>query len=187
MIISRIVGRNDGAREKERRGKTRSTSTDFLLTCYFLVRFTPTMDVGRRQEEKEGRKEGMEEVGMENRDLTPWPSHGCDILPYLVPCSPTLVEFTWKGNPSFLYLLTRVVRVLVTRREHRRATTSPRRLSCSPGIPHSRANHRVDRANQTFAFRLSSYEKMLRNGRVSRRVNSIDPIFLSVVDCLLDI
>lgn len=63
MIISRIVGRNDGAREKERRGKTRSTSTDFLLTCYFLVRFTPTMDVGRRQEEKEGRKEGRDGGG----------------------------------------------------------------------------------------------------------------------------
>lgn len=123
----------------------------------------------RRQEEKEGRKEGRDGGAMGGGDGEPRPYtlavHGCDILPYLVSCSPTLVEFTWKGNPSFLYLLTRVVRVLVTRREHRRATTSPRCLSCSPGIP-TRANHPdiawIGPRNFRSRFvRLSSYEKLL--------------------------
>lgn len=48
------------AREKAE-SKTRSTSTDLLLTCYLLVRFTPTMDAdGWKQTAArgEGRKEG---------------------------------------------------------------------------------------------------------------------------------
>lgn len=148
------------------------------------MRFTPTMDVdGWKQTAArgEGRKEGRkgwrsEEVGMENRDLTPWPSHGCDILPYLVPCSPTLVEFTWKGNPSFLYLLTRVVRVLVTRREHWRATTSPRCLSCSPGIPDSckSSRHRVNRIT-------SAATKLSRFVRLSSSVGSYEKMLLGCI------
>lgn len=189
MIISRIVGRNDGAREKERRGKTRSTSTDFLLTCYFLVRFTPTMDVGRRQEEKEGRKEGRDGGGGDGEPR-----------PYTL-AVPRLRHPSISGalfaHARGIYLkrkseLPLPAHARCTCARHAARTSTRHHLAASPLVlpwysPLSRESSRGSSQLKLLRFRLSSYEKMLRNGRVSRRVNSIDPIFLSVVDCLLDI
>lgn len=54
-----------GYQENKTPGNVQATLSDFLLTCYLVVRFTPTMDVGSvvkavvvdgREEENEGRK-----------------------------------------------------------------------------------------------------------------------------------
>lgn len=165
-------GYSDGAREKERRGKTRSTSTDFLLTCYLLVRFTPTMDVdGWKQAAArgEGRKEGRKGWRSDGR----WGWRTATLHLGRPRVRHPSISGTLFAHARGIYLkrkseLPLPAHARCTCARHTARTSTRHHLAALPLVlpwyPDSckSSRHRVDRPTKLSRFvRLSSYEKLL--------------------------
>lgn len=144
-------------------GNIRSTSSNLLLTCYLLVRFTPTMNVGsfverpaRGERRKEGRgRRGKNWWGWKQRDLTHL--RCCAGVTSFRVCDPVRPR-SWnspekeirgsftcsRASPTFLVSLSRS-RPARTRSQRERGKcwlASTHWLVWPPGIPDSRESSR---------------------------------------------